>query len=75
MQYTEINDYDKKSRKRDRLIEQELMHGNLSVVETANIVDVEASLEPWDSSMYGEQQKRELQLQSVFNLDRKVVRN
>ena len=70
-QYKEIYETEKKSRKRDRIIEQELMQGNLSVVDTAKIVEIEASQEPWDSSKYGEQQKREMQLQSVFNFGQK----
>lgn len=56
----------KKSRKRDREIQLELMNGNVGAVEQSQFVDVSTKGRGWDSSTYQEQKKREAEVASMF---------
>ena len=56
----------KNSRKREREIQQQLLNGNVSVVEKSKLIDVVSS-RGWDSSKYNHQQEREAEIQSMFS--------
>lgn len=56
----------KSSRKREREIQQELLNGNVAVVQQSKFVDVSSDGKGWDSSTYNERQRREAEVASMF---------
>mmetsp|Transcript_26435 Transcript_26435/g.26687 ORF Transcript_26435/g.26687 Transcript_26435/m.26687 type:complete len:412 (-) Transcript_26435:92-1327(-) len=61
----------KTARKRERERQQELLSGNISVINDRSCISVQASTQHWNPNQYENQQKREAQLNSVFNFGQK----